>query len=267
MLGHDGLDPGAHRLHPPDRELTGHQLPVQSVLGPVHPAVRGLGPGLAERLLGGGEHGGETRAGPVGAGMRADARRNRDQILAAARKIYLAEGFTVPMEEIARAAGVGVGTLYRSFPDRDALIRGLAIDAIQRVTALGEIAWAEEPDAWSALRRFVHEGGEPNRVVSAVRPHLIDAVPDDEELFEAGVAWFELLSRMVVAAQEAGDMRTDVAPGDVLLILNLLTRPMPGLPADLARRLPDRFFDVMFDGLRAGSSTQLSGAPIARWWT
>jgi hypothetical protein len=47
----------------------------------------------------------------------------------------------------------------------------------------------------------------------------------------------------------------------------MLTRPMPGLPADLARRLPDRFFDVMFDGLRAGSRTPLSGAPIARWWT
>ncbi|NJP90697.1 TetR/AcrR family transcriptional regulator [Nonomuraea sp. FMUSA5-5] len=198
--------------------------------------------------------------------MRADARRNRDQILAAARRIYLAEGFTVPMEEIARAAGVGVGTLYRRFPDRDALLRGLAVDAIQRVTALGEAAWKEEPDAWSALRRFVHEGGELNRVVAAVRPHLIDAVPEDEELFRAGVAWFELLSRMIVAAQEAGDMRADVAPGDVLLMLNLLHRPLPGLPGDLAAGLPDRFLDVMFDGLRAGG-TPLSGEPIERWWT
>ncbi|NUO97428.1 MAG: TetR/AcrR family transcriptional regulator [Nonomuraea sp.] len=199
--------------------------------------------------------------------MRADAQRNRDQILAAARKIFLAEGTAVPMEEIARVAGVGVGTLYRRFPDRDALIRGLAIDAMRRVTRLGEAAWEEEPDAWHALVRFAHAGGDLNRVLSAVRPHLIDAVPDDEELLAAGVAWFELLSRMVGAAQEAGDLRPDVSPGDVLLMLSLLTRPMPGLPPELGARVPDRFLDVMLDGLRAGARAPLAGPPVGRWWT
>jgi AcrR family transcriptional regulator len=202
-----------------------------------------------------------------GVTVRADAQRNRDQILAAAGRIILADGLNTPMEEIARAAGVGVGTLYRRFPDREALIRGLAIDSMRRVTELGEIAWAEAPDGWSALCRFAHAGGDLRRVLSAVRPHLIDVVPGDDELRQAGVAWFELLSRMVRRAQEEGSMRPDVSPPDVALMLNLLTRPLPGLPAEVADAIPDRFLEVMLEGLRADFEAPLSGSPIPIWWS
>src|SRR5881227_3330880 len=83
--------------------------------------------------------------------LRADARRNRDQILAAARSIFAAQGPEVPMEEIARAAGVGVGTLYRRFPDRDALIRAVAVENFERVLTDARAAAKEEPSAWLAL--------------------------------------------------------------------------------------------------------------------
>ena len=63
-------------------------------------------------------------------GLRADARRNRDQIVAAAKQWFAVQGPDVPMEEIARAAGVGVGTLYRRFPDREALIRAVVRESL-----------------------------------------------------------------------------------------------------------------------------------------
>lgn len=65
--------------------------------------------------------------------LRADARRNRDRIIAAARTVFTERGTEVPMEEIARAAGVGTGTLYRRFPDRDSLISAVGQDVFQRV--------------------------------------------------------------------------------------------------------------------------------------
>ena len=88
-------------------------------------------------------------------GLRADARRNRDQILAAAREVFTAQGPEVPMEEIARAAGVGVGTLYRRFPDRESLIRAVAQESFTQVIDDARAACAEEATGWAALERLV----------------------------------------------------------------------------------------------------------------
>ena len=90
--------------------------------------------------------------------LRADARRNREQIIVAARGVFAERGFDVPMDEIARAAKVGVGTLYRRFPDRDALMRAVATDSLTRVLDEARRAAAEEPSAWQALVRFRGDG-------------------------------------------------------------------------------------------------------------
>src|SRR6266566_9649705 len=82
--------------------------------------------------------------------MRADARRNRDQILIAARDIFADHGPGAPLEEIARRAGVGIGTLYRRFPDRQSLLRAVALDTLGRVAQEGRLALAEEPGAFRA---------------------------------------------------------------------------------------------------------------------
>src|SRR3954451_21088828 len=87
--------------------------------------------------------------------LRADARRNRDQILAAAKIVFAEHGPDVAMEEIARRAGVGIGTLYRRFPDRDALIRAVAQENFGAVLDEARAAAAEEPTAWDALVRLM----------------------------------------------------------------------------------------------------------------
>ena len=92
--------------------------------------------------------------------LRADARRNRDQILAAAKNIFAVSGPEVPMEEIARAAGVGVGTLYRRFPDRDALVRAVAMDNFERVLIDARVIAAEETSSWRALERLLRQSVE-----------------------------------------------------------------------------------------------------------
>jgi AcrR family transcriptional regulator len=86
--------------------------------------------------------------------LRADARRNRGQLVEAAGALFAERGPDVPMEEIARRAGVGVGTLYRRFPDRDALVRAVAFVSFHRVVENARGA-AAEPDGWAGITRFV----------------------------------------------------------------------------------------------------------------
>src|SRR3954454_11504336 len=89
---------------------------------------------------------------PVGSPrLRADARRNRDQILRAARDVFVEHGPGAPLEEVGRRAGVGIGTLYRRFPDRRALQRAVALDTLERVTREIHLALTEEPEPFAAL--------------------------------------------------------------------------------------------------------------------
>jgi len=107
--------------------------------------------------------------------MRADARRNRDQILAAARDVFADHGPNAPLEEIARQAGVGIGTLYRRFPDRQALQRAVALDILGRVGQEARLALAEEPDTFQALARYMHRALDLR--VGVVMPALVDHLP------------------------------------------------------------------------------------------
>src|SRR5207244_4482440 len=88
------------------------------------------------------------------AGLRADARRNREQLLAAARDVFVEHGADAPLDEVARRAGVGIATLYRRFPDRESLMRGLALDILGRAAHEARPALADEPDNGLAHRHL-----------------------------------------------------------------------------------------------------------------
>src|SRR5215216_3947062 len=120
-------------------------------------------------------------AGPVGtsppgaaARLRADARRNLDRVLAAARDVFIEQGPGAPLEEIAARAGVGIATLYRRFPDRRALQRAVALDVLGRIAVEARAAIDEEPDGFSALIRYMRRA--LSLQVSAVVPALLGAV-------------------------------------------------------------------------------------------
>ncbi|MFI9561052.1 TetR/AcrR family transcriptional regulator [Nonomuraea endophytica] len=190
--------------------------------------------------------------------LRADARMNREQIIAAAHVLIAEHGAEVPMEEVARRAGVGTGTLYRRFPNRNALIRGVALDSFHRVIAIARAAEDEEPDAWTALSRFVHQAGGDLRLAAGLAMRFAGmwaALRDDPENLRLRATLLKILDRLVQRAQADGMMRDDVGTADLSMMMALLLRPMPGLREDLTPAGADRYLTLMLDGLRTCPGT------------
>ncbi|MEV6604680.1 helix-turn-helix domain-containing protein [Kutzneria sp. NPDC051319] len=195
--------------------------------------------------------------------LRADAKRNRDQILAAARELLVNQGVGVPMEEIARHAGVGVGTLYRRFPDRVALLRALSVHTVEHMTELARTALRTEPDAWSALSRFVRESValRLGALRSIVDPQLHSALHQSDEVRSARRDLLRIVEQMIITAQADGSMRTDVGVVDVAMLVSLhLKRPFD-VPGTMPEELDARLTQLMLDGLRPASATVLPGKP------
>jgi AcrR family transcriptional regulator len=166
--------------------------------------------------------------------MRADARRNRDRILAAAYQAIAERGAEAPMELIARRAGVGVGTLYRRFPDRSTLLAALAEQYAHELLDSLDDAIAAEPDAWTAIRAFVGYSVEKGRGAIAA------ALAGTSEP-RARQALVERLDELVRQAQSDGAMRSDVGTADLMELLNVFAC-QPGV-------IPERFLALMLDGL------------------
>jgi len=199
--------------------------------------------------------------------LRADAQHNRDQILLAARDVFAEQGVEAPLDDIARRAKVGIGTLYRRFPDRQALIAAVALDLIRNSADEGQRALAEEPDALRALARYMHRALDLR--IGAVMPLLVTGSPlttDDEyrRLREESAIAVQV---MVERAQEAGLLRLEVAAGDIGMLIIRLNRPLPKpFPRELGDRLAHRHLDLLFNGLRPvpdASSNTLSGPALS----
>lgn len=196
--------------------------------------------------------------------LRADARRNRDQIVDAAGALFAERGPDVPMEEVARRAGVGVGTLYRRFPDRDALVRAVAYESFHRVVANARSA-ATEPEAWSGITRFVHQAVADLRLATWLSMWFARTWAElrlDAEQQELRAELLGLLDGLVRRAQRDGAMRADAGVGDLAVLLALVLRPLPGALAAVTERSVERHVAVVLDGLRARPGDRLPGRPL-----
>src|SRR5439155_5023313 len=184
-------------------------------------------------------------------GLRADAVRNREHVLAAAREVFVEHGADAPLDDIARRAGVGIATLYRRFPDRAALLRAVALAVLARSGDEARAAEAEEADSFCALARYMHRA--LNLRISAVIPALLGHISfEDEEVKHARQQAVEPVLRLIEAAQAAGRLRADVAFGDIGLLLVRLSRPLPGpFPRELDMRLAHRHLDLVLAALEA----------------
>ncbi|MFF2551890.1 TetR/AcrR family transcriptional regulator [Nocardia sp. NPDC058058] len=186
---------------------------------------------------------------PTADRLRADARSNRDQIVNAALAVFRERGTEVPMKEIADRAGVGVGTLYRRFPDRDALLIGTAQAHLERLSELAATAWREERTAWRGMRRFLRECVEMQLGAqsSAIGPAVHRAMHADPRLIDVRAAVVDLVTRMTVRAQADGDLRPDIGPDDISLLMTVqvYTREGESYPDAV-----ERVMRIMLDGLR-----------------
>ena len=172
---------------------------------------------------------------------RADARRNIHAVLAAARSAFNEEGIDVALEDIARDAGVGIGTLYRNFPARQDLLEAVYISEIEELLAAARDAEDREP--WEAfeiwLRRFSS--------YVATKLAMLQALNKDSEMFRVcRSAMYGAASPLFARAKEAGEIRDDVQLDDVLRLLGGVTA---GHYDDDAQR--ERVFTLALDAVRA----------------
>ncbi|MER7536028.1 TetR/AcrR family transcriptional regulator [Streptomyces sp. NPDC097704] len=189
---------------------------------------------------------------------RADALRNRERIVTAAREMFVEFGSQVPYDEIARRAGVGNATLYRNFPERADLVHEVVLSLMARVTEVAERAAEEEDDTFAALRRFTH--GAADERVGALCPMLDGAFDRDHPDLLAERDRLEgVVQGLVERAQAAGRLRADVGVGDLMVALSQLTRPLPGSGCGAFDRFVHRHLQLFLDGLETPARSELPG--------
>jgi AcrR family transcriptional regulator len=199
-------------------------------------------------------------AAPATVSARSDARRNREQLVSAARELFASEGVDVPVREVARQAGLGVGTLYRHFPTREELVDAVLEDAFGEFVAIAESALAE-PDPWRGFTRFVEE----SLVLHARNRGLRDVVETRSRGRERASAMRRrirpLAARLVARAQEEGTLRSDFSPQDIPLVLWGSDRVIE-LAGAVAPEIWRRQLGFVFDGLRSSAATPLAQRPL-----
>ncbi|RPK63501.1 Transcriptional regulator, TetR family [Streptomyces sp. ADI96-02] len=190
---------------------------------------------------------------------RADALRNRERIVAAARELFVEFGPDVPLDDVARRAGLGNATLYRNFPDRAALTHEVVLAVTSRTTRRAEEAAAAEPDPFVALSSFVHAAADER--IGALCPLLSGVFDRDHpDLLAERRRLEEAVEGLVRRAMSAGRLRTDIAVGDVLVALSQLTRPLPGIACPDIDRFTHRHLQLFLDGLEAPARSRLPGS-------
>ncbi|MFE5815725.1 TetR family transcriptional regulator [Streptomyces sp. NPDC056479] len=222
--------------------------------------------------------GDSSRATP----LRVDAQRNLEHVLRAAREVFGELGYGAPMEDVARRARVGVGTVYRRFPSKDVLVRRIAEEETSRLTDQARAALGQEDEPWSALSRFLRTsvasgagrllppqvlrvgvaedgaGLDEARVpqqrmqpgvgeLRLVPEHAPVAAADPVD--EAAAALLDVVGQLVERARAAGELRADVSVSDVLLVIATAAPSLPDAAQQAAASA--RLLDILLEGLRS----------------
>lgn len=187
--------------------------------------------------------------------MRADARRNRQRLIDAAVELILESGGEPVMDAVATRAGLGVGTLYRHFPDRQALLRAVVLEVLDRTIERARAALGESSDGREALRRYLHDAIDTGLgVVNIVYP-----MRDTPDWPEQRAAAKDVLERLTEAAQSDGAIPEDVDVRDIAMAAIRFCRPLGiGLDQQAERTIAHRQLDSYLDGLALG--TERSGS-------
>jgi AcrR family transcriptional regulator len=174
---------------------------------------------------------------------RADARRNYEKVLAAAREAFAEGGESTALEAISRRAGVGIGTLYRHFPNRQALLEALYVDEVEELCRSAE---PDDADPWAALSGWFERFIGYIATKQALAGELMNYLDRDAQLFKASrAALFEAGEPLLRRAQEAGVVRPDVGFAEVLqLVMGIAKIPA----ADPAQN--QHMLRIALDGLR-----------------
>jgi AcrR family transcriptional regulator len=180
--------------------------------------------------------------------LRRDAERNRQRILAAAREAFAEQGLSVTLDEIARRAGVGVGTIYRRFPDKEQLIDALFEDRMTEFVALAEDCLSAA-NAWDGLVRFLEQATEAHACDLGFKECALSGVHGLQRVARGRELMFPLVTQLVRRAQAEGSLRADVEPTDVPL-LQLMLGALSEITRDIDPEIWRRYIGIVCDGLR-----------------
>jgi AcrR family transcriptional regulator len=186
--------------------------------------------------------------------QRADARRNREAVMKAARELFAEQGLDAQMPDVAKAAKVGVGTVYRHFPAKEDLIAALAADRFERLAERAREALAEQ-DPWEGFRGFVRFSAEL-QVEDRGLCEVMGSRPDIMGAAAQAAGLDQLCREMVERAQQAGELRPDVEWEDVPMIACGLGRIVSANTGPAAGRW-ERFLGIVLDGLRTPGAEKL----------
>lgn len=187
--------------------------------------------------------------------LRADAERNRRRILEAAREVFAERGLGAGLDQIAEHAGVGVGTVYRRFPDKDELIDELFEEELDKFVAIAEECAAME-DAWTGLTTFIEKGSLLQGTNFGLR-QLIGGSEGNRDLMHRPRTRLQpLVGAMVERAKAEGKLRPDYEVLDVPATENMLAQVIR-LAGDTAPEVWKRYLTMIIDGMRAENATPL----------
>ncbi len=181
--------------------------------------------------------------------LRADAERNRAKILEAAADVFATAGVDATLHDVAARAGVGVGTVYRRFPHKEALLGALFDDKLREVIEMVERACAE-PDSWEALVAFLRALTEMQSQNRGLYEVLNGSEYCQDRVAEARTVFDPLIKSLLARAQADGHVRSDLVPSDLSMIV-LMLNAVTVVSHDVNPALWGRYLDLVLDGVRA----------------
>lgn len=180
--------------------------------------------------------------------LRRDAALNREKILLAAREVFGRHGLRVTLDDVARHAGVGVGTVYRRFPDKETLVRALFEQDLGIRQASAERALAH-PDPWEGFADFLMEMGADLAENRGLQEVIMLGSHSSEPIETMRGGMLPFLEALIQRAQESGDLRAEITPSDIPVIVQMLSAASQftqGKRPDVWRR----YFEIVLNGIR-----------------
>jgi AcrR family transcriptional regulator len=208
---------------------------------------------------------GVRRGDPVGSPaaatprLRADAARNREAVLCAARTVFARDGLSAPLEEIARTAGVGIGTLYRRFGSRDSLIAAALVEQISAYADAAERAVADT-DPWAGFAGFAQRICELQAGNRGLADLLVITLAADPQIESIRARANRSTVRLIERAKAAGQLRADMVSEDLLLLLIASSAVAAAADAMAPRAMP-RFVALMLAAFRPADDQILPPPP------
>lgn len=205
---------------------------------------------------------GQSMTGSTKRPLRRDAERNRQRILAAAAEVFAQRGLAATLDDVAREAGVGVGTVYRRFADKEELIDALFEQRIDEMVAQAQ-ASVDEDDPWTALVRFFERFIDAQCHDRGLMELLVSRRHGQARVTQARDRLIPLVDALVERAQAAGALRPDVVARDIPLI-HVMLASVVDYTRDIRPEVSRRYLALLLDGLRAEGrpQTELPGPAL-----